>query len=177
MIASVFDTSQPVIALPKPACRQALLRTCAEIAAENSRAGSSRRRSLPRPGMAPPRTRRRPAAAGDVRRLVRQIFCAGKEPHEGTPLSTDMIADGPLQHRITGLQSVEDRTDRSLACDFDRHLAVRLRQCSQMRREHHTNHESVCTSTESTAGRSRTMGAQLSPASADAYTCPPVVPK
>ena len=38
-------------------------------------------------------------------------------------------------------------------------------------------HASVCTSTESTAGRSRTMGAQLSPASAEAYTCPPVVPK
>src|SRR6267378_1083322 len=38
-------------------------------------------------------------------------------------------------------------------------------------------HASVCTSTESTPGRSRTMGAQLSPASADAYTCPPLVPK
>src|ERR1700675_511841 len=38
-------------------------------------------------------------------------------------------------------------------------------------------HGSVCTSTESTPGRSRTIGAQLSPASADAYTCPPLVPK
>ncbi len=38
-------------------------------------------------------------------------------------------------------------------------------------------HGRVCTSTESTAGRSRTMGAQLSPALAEAYTCPPVVPK
>ena len=38
-------------------------------------------------------------------------------------------------------------------------------------------HGSVWTSTESTAGRSRTIGVQLSPASADAYTCPPVVPK
>lgn len=36
---------------------------------------------------------------------------------------------------------------------------------------------STCTSTLSTAGRSRTMGAQESPASAEAYTCPPVVPK
>ena len=35
-----------------------------------------------------------------------------------------------------------------------------------MRREHDSNHGSVCTSTESTAGRSRTIGAQLSPASA-----------
>src|SRR5712671_6443397 len=38
-------------------------------------------------------------------------------------------------------------------------------------------HGSVCTSTDSTAGRSRTIGAQLSPASAEAYTCPPLVPK
>src|SRR4029077_11063780 len=38
-------------------------------------------------------------------------------------------------------------------------------------------HTSVCTSTESTPGRSRTIGDQLSPASAEAYTCPPLVPK
>jgi hypothetical protein len=36
---------------------------------------------------------------------------------------------------------------------------------------------SVWTSTDSTAGRSRTIGAQLSPPSDDPYTCPPVVPK
>ena len=36
---------------------------------------------------------------------------------------------------------------------------------------------SVWTSTEYTAGRSRTMGVQLSPPSDDPYTCPPVVPK
>src|SRR5207245_11187250 len=39
------------------------------------------------------------------------------------------------------------------------------------------NHPSVCTSTESTPGKSRTIGFQLSPASADAYTWPPLVPK
>src|ERR1700730_818471 len=38
-------------------------------------------------------------------------------------------------------------------------------------------HARVCTSTESTPGRSRTIGDQLSPASAEAYTCPPLVPK
>lgn len=35
----------------------------------------------------------------------------------------------------------------------------------------------VCTSTDNTAGRSRTIGCQLSPESAEQYTCPPVVPK
>jgi hypothetical protein len=38
-------------------------------------------------------------------------------------------------------------------------------------------HPIVCTSTLNTAGRSRTIGFQLSPASAEAYTWPPVVPK
>src|SRR5258708_2427235 len=38
-------------------------------------------------------------------------------------------------------------------------------------------HLSVCTSTDSTAGRSLTIGAQLSPASDEAYTWPPQVPK
>src|SRR5206468_3694669 len=39
------------------------------------------------------------------------------------------------------------------------------------------DHASVCTSTDITAGKSRTIGFQLSPVSADAYTCPPDVPK
>src|SRR5260370_41192442 len=38
-------------------------------------------------------------------------------------------------------------------------------------------HASVCTSTESTPGRPRTIGDQLSPASAEAYTGPPLAPK
>jgi hypothetical protein len=38
-------------------------------------------------------------------------------------------------------------------------------------------HCKVCTSTESTAGRSCTIGAHESPESAEAYTWPPVVPK
>ena len=39
------------------------------------------------------------------------------------------------------------------------------------------DHGKACTSTERTAGRSRTMGFQESPASEEAYTWPPVVPK
>ena len=61
--------------------------------------------------------------------------------------------------------------------DLDLHFALHPSQGSQMCRKHHAYHGSVCTSTESTAGKSRTIGAQLSPASEEAYTCPPVVPK
>ena len=45
-------------------------------------------------------------------------------------------------------------------------FAADLREVAQMIREDHPNH-SVCTSTDSTAGRSRTIGFQLSPASAE----------
>ncbi len=72
---------------------------------------------------------------------------------------------------------VEDRALRNRTLDVERHLAIDARQRPQMMRKHHSDHGSVWTSTERTAGRSRTMGAQVSPASADAYTCPPVVPK
>ena len=39
------------------------------------------------------------------------------------------------------------------------------------------NYFRVWTSTDSTGGRSRTIGDQVSPESGEAYTCPPVVPK
>src|SRR5439155_19359057 len=83
----------------------------------------------------------------------------------------------PAQHGVAGFARVEDRTLGGRPVDLERHLAVEASQRSQMRRQDYPDHGSVWTSTESTAGRSRTIGVQLSPASADAYTCPPVVPK
>src|SRR5438876_3864835 len=112
-----------------------------------------------------------------VRRFVGQILLAGEEPHERPAPLRDVVADGPAQHRIAGLERVEDRALRDRTFDVDLHLALDARQLPQMWREYDADHGSVWTSTDSTTGRSRTMGAQLSPASADAYTCPPVVPK
>src|SRR6516165_7588201 len=108
---------------------------------------------------------------------MRQVFLASKEAQEGPPLSGDVVANRAAQHWIAGLECVEDRAQRGRALDVKLYLAIHVCQRSQMRRNFHANHGSVCTSTESTAGRSRTMGAQLSPASDETYTCPPVVPK
>jgi hypothetical protein len=88
-----------------------------------------------------------------------------------------MVADGAAQHRIGRLERVQDRAHRDLTFNVECHLTGNARQCPQMCGEYDSDHDSVWTSTESTAGRSRTMGSQLSPASADAYTWPPVVPK
>src|SRR5206468_11140747 len=112
-----------------------------------------------------------------VRRLAGEILLAGEEPHEWPALLCDVVADRPAQHRIASLERVEDRALRGLALDVERHFAVHVRQRAQMLRQPDSDHGSVWTSTDNTAGRSRTIGAQLSPASADAYTCPPVVPK
>src|SRR5580704_9157854 len=88
-----------------------------------------------------------------------------------------MVADGPTQHGIAGLKRVEHRPLRDGTGDVEFHVAADVGQRSQMRWEYDADHVSVCTSTDNTAGRSLTIGAQLSPASADTYTCPPLVPK
>src|SRR5438105_9085837 len=112
-----------------------------------------------------------------VRRVERQVLLACEEPHQRAPLSSGLVPDRAAKNREARFERVEDRRRRDLTLDLELHLAFDLGEIPQMRREDDTNHFRVCTSTESTAGKSRTMGLQLSPASADAYTCPPVVPK
>src|SRR5262245_24518310 len=112
-----------------------------------------------------------------VLRLMGPVFFAGKEPDKRATLLCHVIAYRSPQHRRVSLEGVEDRIQRNLTFNLNLHLAVDSRQGSQMRWKLDSNHGTTWTSTDSTAGRSRTIGAQLSPASADAYTCPPVVPK
>src|SRR5579859_1796304 len=108
---------------------------------------------------------------------MRKVLFAGKEPQKWSALLRDVVTDRSGQHRISRLESVEDRALRRLALHFEFYLPADLGQCSQVGRKRDANHDRVWTSTESTGGRSRAMGCQLSPASDDAYTCPPVVPK
>jgi len=103
-----------------------------------------------------------------VRRLVREVFFAREESQERPTLSRSVVADGPAQHGIAGFKGVEHGALRDRGLDLDLHLAADMRQSSQMLREYDSDHGSVCTSTDSTPGKSRTIGAQLSPASADA---------
>src|ERR1700747_1343056 len=105
------------------------------------------------------------------------ILRANKEPQERPALERSVVANRAAQHRVRRFQGVQDRLQCSRSLDLNLHFAAHARQRSQMLRQYHTDHGSVCTSTESTAGRPRTIGAQLFPASGEAYTCPPVVPK
>ncbi len=112
-----------------------------------------------------------------VRRFMGQVLSAGEKSHERSPLLRDLIADGPAEHRIPGFEGIENRALRDRTLDLEPYLTLDPREFFELRRERHPDHGRVWTSTESTAGRSRTMGIQLSPASLEAYTCPPVVPK
>ena len=112
-----------------------------------------------------------------IRPLEREVVLAGEEAQERPALLADVIANRPLQHRIAGLHRVEHRTQRDRALHRHLDLASDPGQRPQVLRQLHSDHGSVCTSTDNTAGRSRTIGVHVSPESADAYTWPPVVPK
>src|SRR3989442_2024165 len=112
-----------------------------------------------------------------IRRLVREILLACEEPYERAAFPSRVVTYGAPQHRIGGLQCFEDGALRHRALHVERDLVADLRERPQMMRKHDADHRRVWTSTESTGGRSRAIGPQVSPASADAYTWPPVVPK
>ena len=63
-----------------------------------------------------------------IRQFVEQIPLAGEEPYERSALLRDLVADRPAQHRIAGLERVEDRALRGLTLDVKRHLAVDVRE-------------------------------------------------
>ena len=92
-----------------------------------------------------------------------EIFLAGKEAQEGTAVLGIVVADGSAEHGVAGFEGVEDRAQCRLALDFELHLAVDLGEGAEMLREKDSDHDNVWTSTERTGGRSRTMGAQVSP--------------
>jgi len=98
---------------------------------------------------------------------VRQVLLAGEEPDERPPLAAVLVTYRAAQHRVPGLQRVEHRALGHLARDRQLNLAVDSGQGAQVRRKHEPDHGKVWTSTESTRGRSRTIGAQLSPESAE----------
>jgi hypothetical protein len=79
-----------------------------------------------------------------------------------------MVAHRPPQHGISRFKRVEYGPLSHGSINVELYVAIDACQRPQMRRQNNANHGSVCTSTESTAGRSRTIGFQLSPASGDA---------
>ena len=106
-----------------------------------------------------------------VRLLVGQVLLAGVEPHERPALGRGPVPDGAQQHRELRLDGVEHRPLGHCTGHVHPDLALHLGHRPQVRRQHHPHrvaHGSVCTSTDRTAGRSRTIGVHESPESLDA---------
>lgn len=96
--------------------------------------------------------------------LVGQIVLASEETHVRTTSLRCGIANSPLQDRKTSFERVDHRPlgGRTDYVEFD--FAADVGERSQMFRQDEPDHANVWTSTESTDGRSRTIGFQLSPA-------------
>ena len=90
-----------------------------------------------------------------------------------------MLAYRAAELREFFLQRVEDTAlrDGAAVADVNFNLARRVGEVLQMLREDDSDHCSVCTSTDNTAGKSLTIGFHESPLFGEQYTCPPVVPK
>jgi len=103
-----------------------------------------------------------------IGRLKRQVPLAGEEAHERSALLADMVTDRSAKGRVARLERIEDRSQSDRALDINLDLAANQRKPAQVCRQDNPDHGSVWTSTEHTAGRSRTMAVQLSPPSRDA---------
>ena len=78
-----------------------------------------------------------------------------------------MVADRSFERRVSSLEFVEDSALSDFSWDLELNRAIDFGETTQVRRQYHLDHDSVCTSTDSTGGKSRTKGSQLSPESAD----------
>lgn len=103
-----------------------------------------------------------------VGRTVRKVFLAGEESHKPATLVGDIIANCSAKHWVLRLECVEDRPCRHRAADIQPNLTASACQFTKMLWENDADHGRVCASTETTAGKSLTIGFQLSPESADA---------
>src|SRR5258705_10826443 len=96
---------------------------------------------------------------------MREILLAGEKAQERPPLERHVVADGASKHGILVFKRIKHRPLCNRWRDLDLHFGPHLRKTPKMERKFDPDHFNVCTSTESTAGRQRTMGASLAPES------------
>ncbi len=100
---------------------------------------------------------------------MREILLAGKEPHERAPFRRSIIADRPTQDWIRCLNGIQHRAERGRSGHLYLHFIItEACESAKVSRENHSNHDNVCTSTETTGGRLCTIAFHESPPSADA---------
>ena len=114
-----------------------------------------------------------PVGQRRVGRVVGEVFGAAVEAHVRPTLAAVAVTDRAEQHRILRLQAVQQPAlgDRSGTVEGPA-TSMRTSPLTRARffrcaGQDNPDHGNTWTSTESTAGRSRTIGAQLSPLSAE----------
>src|SRR5687767_7738579 len=102
-----------------------------------------------------------------VGKFVRPIFLAGEVAHERAAAQGAVLADGPGQGRMKRLQGIKHIADGGWSLDGQLHLTFHPRERAQVIGEHDADHGKVWTSTDKTAGRSRTIAFHVSPLSGE----------
>ena len=88
-----------------------------------------------------------------------------EEPYERPTLLSDVVADGSAQNRELVFESVKHSHLGDWGFDYHLYFAGHPGKRLQVRREHDPDHGRLCTSIESTAGKSLAMAIQESPES------------
>src|SRR2546425_10803718 len=78
-----------------------------------------------------------------IRRLVREILLACEESYERAALPSRVVTYGAPQHRIGGLECVEDGALRHRALHVERDLVPDVPERPHMVRKHEAAHRSV----------------------------------
>jgi hypothetical protein len=98
---------------------------------------------------------------------VREILFAGEEPNEWTSDVRLVISNSPAKYWMRCLQRIQYGALRHLSLDINLDFALDVRKCPKPLRQYDPDHGNVCTSTDMTDGRSRTIGVQVSPLSGE----------
>jgi hypothetical protein len=77
---------------------------------------------------------------GLVGRLVRNVFVAGEESQECSPLLRAVVADRAAEHRVASFERVENRSLRRRPFDREFDFAFDAGERAQMQRQDDANH-------------------------------------
>ena len=65
---------------------------------------------------------------------------AGEKPNKGPPFQGAVVADRTAEHRITGLEGVEDRSLCDRAINFEQHLIADAGEGAEVEGDNHSDH-------------------------------------
>jgi hypothetical protein len=104
---------------------------------------------------------------GNVRGVVGQVLLAGEETNERAADVRLVISNSPAKDWMRRFKRIQYAPLSNLSRNLDLYFALDLRERSKPLWKYHADHVNVCTSTDMTDGRSRTIACQVSPLSGE----------